>query len=81
MLCQAGTEHGLNRKQGHGTEVRAKDLGVRPVASGEPPESQSLGDGRAGVISQSRRDFSKLAYLSSKVNTNLRSLSREGAVQ
>lgn len=46
-------EQGLNRKQGHGTEVRGEDLGVRPVASGGPPGSQSLGDGRAGAISQS----------------------------
>lgn len=30
---------------------------------------------------QGRHSFSKLAYLASKVNTNLRPLSREGAVQ
>lgn len=65
-------ELGLNAEQGHGAEVHGKELVLCPVASGEPPELAGW---------QSGRNFSKLAYLASQVNTNLWSLSREGAVQ
>lgn len=63
----------LNAEQGHGM-------------CGEGPVHPSCGlRGSHGKLElagwQDGCDFSKLAYLASKVNTNLRSLSREGAVQ
>lgn len=65
MLRQARMEPGLNAEQGHGMEVCTE----------EPPGSPWETCGMAG------HSFSKLAYLASKVNTNLQPLSREGAVQ
>lgn len=57
-------EPGLKAEHGHGVEVCAEE----PGAHGKP------------VGWQGRHAFSKLAYLASEVNTNLRSLRREGAV-
>lgn len=65
MLCQAGMEPGLNAEQGHGMEVCAEE------PPGSPWET-------CGMVGQTQ--FLKLAYLASKVNTNLRSPRREGAV-
>lgn len=61
MLRQAGTEQGLNAEQGRAVEV----CGGEPV---HPSRGKPELAGRRGG-----RDFSKLAYLASKVNANLRS--------
>lgn len=70
-------EQGLGAEQGHGAEVRGAWRGAGALSCGlrGAPGKTELAGWRGG------RNFSKLAYLASKVNTNLRSLSREGAVQ
>lgn len=74
MLHQAGMEQRLSAEQGHGVEER----GEEPVHLlcglwGAPGKLELVGW-------WDKHDVSKLAYLASKVNTDLQSLGREGIV-